>query len=70
MPVVNTILKITTPQQYEIALKRYKELCNADISTPEGIEAQQLSELIIEYEEREWPITCDLADKYFYDDYY
>jgi len=70
MPVVNTILKITTPQQYEIALKRYEELCNANISTSEEIEAQQLSELIIEYEEREWPITCDLADKYFYDDYY
>jgi len=70
MPVVNTILKITTPQQYEIALNRYKELCNANISTSEEIEAQQLSELIIEYEEREFPFNYVLADKYFYDDYY
>jgi HTH-type transcriptional regulator/antitoxin HigA len=70
MATSNTILKIITPQQYEIALKRLEEIFEADISTPEGIEAQQLTELIIEYEEKEWPITFDLADKYFYDDYY
>ena len=70
MATANTILKITTLQQYEIALKRLEEIFEADISTPEGIEAQQLTELIIEYEEKEWPITFDLADKYFYDDYY
>ena len=70
MGMANTILKIITPQQYEIALKRLEEIFEADISTPEGIEAQQLTVIIVEYEEKEWPVTFDLADKYFYDDYY
>ena len=70
MGMANTILKIITPQQYEAALKHLEEIFEADISTPEGIEAHQLIELINEYEEKEWPITFDLADKYFYDDYY
>lgn len=65
-----TISKITNEQEYELALKRLEEVFSADISTAEGVEAQQLTELINEYEEKKFPLDYALADTYFYDDYY
>lgn len=70
MLMANTLFQIVNEKQYEAALQRLRELSTAvDNSTPEGIESQWLTELINTYEEKYCPITYDLADNYFYENY-
>jgi len=62
------ITKITNSKEYEMALKRYEKIYKEDILSPEWMEGFLLNELIIEYEDKNFPIEYANADKYFYDD--
>ncbi len=65
--LLNNISTISNSHVYELALKRLEEIFDADVSSKEGMEAEQLSELIIEYEEKNFPLNYAHADEYFYD---
>lgn len=47
---------ITNDQEYEAALKSLSPIFDADPESPEGIEAEQLVNLITEYENVHYPI--------------
>jgi len=47
---------ITTEQEYEKSLARLTKIFEADPESPEGIEAEQLVNLITQYEKEHYPI--------------
>ncbi len=47
---------LKTEEEYNVTLKRFSELFDAPIGTPEGDEAEVLALLISDYEDRNYPI--------------
>lgn len=52
----NVITSITNEDEYEAALLRLDKIFDADLGTPEGEEAYNLTLLIEAYEEKAYPM--------------